>query len=339
MPATPPQERTEPADLCTASGSLNPAALGWSRRPNLRCNLTGGWPRNKRWHYWGIMGDDAFFSPAIADIDYLAFGAVYVLDFAANRLAQTAAQRLLPRKRLPLPVGVTGKAGFHARHFDLAIDDKEDQVTIAFDGRLAKLPLTARFTVTRPPEHESLNVVVPWSERRFQFTSKQVALPASGTLTWGDKNFTFAPQRTWAVLDYGRGRWPYRSVWNWAAAAGRIGPDMVGLNFGGQWTDHTGAHENGVFINGRLYPLHEDVVFTPDRTDFMRPWRVHTPGSGNVALAFTPFHDRTERINLGLIAANTHQCFGHFTGTVRVDNRPLEIGHLPGWAEECRWRW
>jgi hypothetical protein len=39
-------------------------------------------------------------------------------------------------------------------------------------------------------------------------------------VTLGDRTFEFADE-AWAVLDHGRGRWPYYITWNWGAASGR----------------------------------------------------------------------------------------------------------------------
>jgi hypothetical protein len=44
------RELTEPVELCDARGLLRPAAVGWSRRPLVRANLAGHWPRKKRWN-------------------------------------------------------------------------------------------------------------------------------------------------------------------------------------------------------------------------------------------------------------------------------------------------
>jgi hypothetical protein len=44
------REITEPCDSCDARGRVNPAAVGWSRRPLVRANLSGRWPRRKRWN-------------------------------------------------------------------------------------------------------------------------------------------------------------------------------------------------------------------------------------------------------------------------------------------------
>ena len=39
------------------------------------------------------------------------------------------------------------------------------------------------------PGHESLNVVIPWSDERFNFTSKHQARSAHGSLTVGDERW------------------------------------------------------------------------------------------------------------------------------------------------------
>jgi hypothetical protein len=51
-------ELTEPVDLCAPDGTLSPAALGWSRRPLHRCNLSGHLLRKKRWEYWCVANGE-----------------------------------------------------------------------------------------------------------------------------------------------------------------------------------------------------------------------------------------------------------------------------------------
>ena len=43
------REITQPVDLCDARGVLNPQAVGWSRRPLVRSNLSGHRLRKKKW--------------------------------------------------------------------------------------------------------------------------------------------------------------------------------------------------------------------------------------------------------------------------------------------------
>ena len=52
------------------------------------------------------------------------------------------------------------------------------------DGRPGRFDLT----VVLPSGHESLNVVIPWSDEEFNFTSKHWARPATGELVVGDRH-------------------------------------------------------------------------------------------------------------------------------------------------------
>src|SRR5215468_8898066 len=76
-------ELTAPVDLCTPDGTrLNPAALGWSRRPLHRANLEGRFGTNKRWDYWAVLAGDLVLSSVYADIDHVALAAVWWADLA-----------------------------------------------------------------------------------------------------------------------------------------------------------------------------------------------------------------------------------------------------------------
>jgi hypothetical protein len=73
------REITEPVDLCLPDGRLNPAAVGWSRRPLHRANLRG-WGRAKRWEYWGIVTPTHIIGLVAASLDYTGLHGLYVLD-------------------------------------------------------------------------------------------------------------------------------------------------------------------------------------------------------------------------------------------------------------------
>jgi len=75
------REITRAVDLCDRRGRLNPDAVGWSRRPLVRANLSRHWPRKKRWNFWNWISPRFVFSVTLADIDYAAFCQVTFTDF------------------------------------------------------------------------------------------------------------------------------------------------------------------------------------------------------------------------------------------------------------------
>lgn len=327
-PVTHEAELTSPVDLCRADGRLNPAAVGWTRRPLHTANLRG-WGRNKRWEYWGVVTPGHIVGLVVSSLDYAGVHGLYVLDRATGRETNVDAV-------VPLAGGTSfppraGEGEVLARSAVLAvrISQRPDGTMIRAVSDTVRLDLE----VPLPDGHESLGVVVPWSDRRFQYTVKDVGRPVRGTLSLHDSVHELGGPDAFAVLDHGRGRWPYAITWNWAAGAA---PGRA-IQLGGRWTDGTGVTENGLFVDGRLHKIGEDLRWIYDRSDWLRPWRIT---GERVNVEFHPFHEKVARTNLGVVANETHQCFGHFTGWAQTDDGArIPVDDLVGWAEEARNRW
>lgn len=336
-------ELTEPVDLCTADGTaLNPCARGWSRHPLHRANLHGCFGRNKRWDYWAILAGDLVVSMVYADVDHLGMADVYWADLVTGEtgghgiLAPASAMDLYDRPgTAPLLVNRDG--------LDLAIVDDAagTRLTATWterDGRAGHLDVI----VGMPAGHESLNVVIPWSDELFNFTSKHQARPATGVLAVGDRRNEVgrpAGPEAWGVLDVGRGRWPSEIPWNWGGGAGRAGGHVVGVQVGGKWTEGTGFTENGVIVDGRLSKIGRELRWTYDWEDPMAPWHVEDPG-GQLDIVLTPRFDKHSKLEGRKRGSETHQVFGTWSGRLRTDEGlELPVEGLQGFAEEARQRW
>jgi Protein of unknown function (DUF2804) len=338
------RELTEEVDLCEPDGKrLNPAARGWSRRPLHRANLAGRWGRTKRWDYWAVLSRDMVVSVTYADIDYLGLVGVEWIDLASHRTGgRTIAVPLARGVHVPDVVG-TGRLAHHSRNLGVDITYRPDGTHVSSSWTEADgSPGILDLAVADSDGHDSLNVVIPWTATRFQYTSKHQARPATGTLTIGDRTVAFGhgDAEAWGVFDAGRGRWPYRTTWNWGGGAGRTADGtVVGLQFGGKWTDGTGFTENGVLLDGRLMKIGADLIWDYRWDDPMAPWRVHSP-DGSLDVTLTPVHDRHARTNAAVLSTEVHQVFGHWTGTIPADpHGSSRIDGLLGFAEESRSRW
>jgi hypothetical protein len=322
-------EITTPIDLCDDRGRLDRAAVGWSRVPLHRPNLRG-WGRTKRWEYWGLVTDTHVVGLTISSLDYAGVEAVYVLDRATRKETVHEATVPLARGVALAPQSGVGTSRVSAGGVELEFVDSADGTRIHAMAPDVEIDVLA----VRPPGHESLGVVVPWSDRLFQYTVKDVARPLSGSITVAG---TAYDADGWAVLDHGRGRWPYSLTWNWAAGSGTIDGEVRGLQLGGKWTAGTGSTENALLVGDRLHKLHDEVAWEYDARDWLRPWRIH---GDRVEVTFTPFHERAARTNLLVVASETHQCFGHFSGWAADDSgERITLDGLVGWAEEARNRW
>ncbi|QXC63289.1 DUF2804 domain-containing protein [Aquihabitans sp. G128] len=345
--ATHERELTEPVLLCTPDGRrLDPAATGWSRTPLHTANLRGGWGRTKRWDYWAVLSADVALAVTYADVDYLGMATVWWCDLRTGLTG--GVERSLPLAR---GVALPDRPGSAPLRFvddhltlDLVDDPAGTTITAAWTepgGLAASLDLR----IDQPAGHESLNVVIPWSDRRFQYTSKHQARPAHGTLALGDEVHAIGgatpEDEAWGVLDVGRGRWPYATRWNWGGGAGRAtdGETVVGIQVGAKWTEGTGATENGVIVDGRLTKVGDELAWTYRWDEPLGPWRVAHP-DGSLDLVLRPVHDRHTRVNALVLATEVHQVFGTWSGHVTTDDgRRVEVRAIPGFAEESRSRW
>ncbi|MBW6466989.1 MAG: DUF2804 domain-containing protein [Brevefilum sp.] len=334
-------ELTQPVNLCDSHGNLNPAAVGWSRHPLHHCNLKGHWPRKKRWNYWAIVSPTHLFSVTLSDIDYLGLPFIYLLDFETKTFTEKTLLKPFGAGCY-LPAGADGDVVYQdpAMPISMLATAAGTHLTIGcpdFGGK----PLTADFHVHQPAGHETLNVVIPWSSKRFQFTSKQNTLPTEGTLQWGDETIHFNPKDTFACLDLGRGMWPFTCFWNWSSFSTRLTDGRtVGVNLGAGWTDGTGMNENALCVDGVLTKISEDLFFDYNTDDFMAPWHLHTSVTDRVDLKFTPFYERVAKTDALVIRSEVHQMIGHFTGTLKPDQgEPIDIKNALGWAEDHHARW
>jgi hypothetical protein len=344
------RELSEAVRLCDPArpGRLDPDAVGWSRLPLHRCDLSGAWLRKKRWNYWAFTNETHLFSATVSNIDYAGLAFVYVADFERGSVLEATVVTPFGRG-CALPETVHEDVVFRSRKLQIAmrqrVDPRRVEIRVDMPG-FAGRGLHAELEASYPEGHETLNVVIPWDDRRFQFTAKHNTLPAHGCVRLGAsgehpaEEIAFAGAQSFACLDFGRGIWPRRCAWNWGAASGTQDGRSIGLNLGGKWTDGTGATENALCIAGRLTKIDEDLVWEYDRDAWLAPWRVRAPASGALDLRFTPGLERVAALNVGLVRSEVHQLFGRWSGSLRAaGGEAIEVRDLVGWAEEHRAIW
>lgn len=322
------REITAPVDLCLPGGRLDPGAVGWTRRPLHRANLRG-WGRRKRWEYWGVVTPRHIVGLVASSLDYAGVYGLYVLD-------RDTGEEITKDVTVPLARGAVfpersgaGTAAVRGGGLEIRVDQDPGGATIRATAPGVEVDLRA----ASPQGHESLGVVVPWGPNRFQYTVKDVGRPVRGRLRLPSGEYAVGEADSFAVLDHGRGKWPYAVTWNWAAGSG---PGRA-IQLGGRWTDGTGSTENALFLDGRLHKIGDELTWFYDRTGWERPWRITGP---RVEVEFHPFHVREARTELGVVGSETHQCFGHFSGRARADDGAwVDLDGLVGWVEEARNRW
>lgn len=125
---------------------------------------------------------------------------------------------------------------------------------------------------------DSMVIVTPWAEdpQAFYYNRKIIGMRASGSLRFGCTVHGFKPDRSFGLLDWGRGVWTRDNTWYWGFAQGwqdgrggdETGTHLFGLNMGYGFGDTSAASENMAFLDGvatKLGDVHFEVPRLPAR--------------------------------------------------------------------------
>jgi hypothetical protein len=87
----------------------------------------------------------------------------------------------------------------------------------------------------------------------------------------------------------------------------------------------------------------DDVTFYIPKDDngrdnFMGEWLIKSQ-SGAIDLTFKPVINRSSNTNFAVIKSSQNQVFGHFTGTIVSQGKPLVIDNILGFAEKVYNAW
>ena len=140
-----------------------------------------------------------------------------------------------------------------------------------------------------------------------------------------------------------RGVWTYKNTWYWSAAQGEANGRVIGFNLGYGFGDTKAASENMLFCDGTAHKLGRidfGIPKKPDGSDdLLSAWHF-ADEEGRVDLVFTPILDRASKTDVLVICSDQHQVFGHFTGTVRLDDgSEIQLDHFLGFAEKVFNKW
>ena len=338
---------TAPGPLHDAEGHLVETGYATSLLKEYdRRRVAAGRLRIKEWDYYCICSDHFALALTIANNGYMTMDSISLLEFDRNAQVTTSRMSLpafSPRKLPPSSakgnVKASGKGYFMAfdndgesRHLYGQMQDFHGGKSLCFD-----------LALTGAPE-ESMVIATPFSgkPKAFYYNQKINCMRVTGTIRYGEKEFTCTPDTCFAVLDWGRGVWTYDNTWYWGSASGLAGGVPFGFNIGYGFGDTSAASENVLFYGGTVHKLSQVCFGIPEKDgkeDYLSPWRF-TSDDGRFEMDFHPVMDRSAYINLGILCSDQHQVFGRFTGTAVLDDgRKIEIRDFMGFAEKVRNKW
>lgn len=333
--------------LLDANGRLqNP---GWCRR-NLyvynREQIRANPYRLKEWDFYQISDGEKMVQLNFFNISLATCATFGFLDLQSGRKADCLSlQPLTPHKnRLPGNGDRPNRIAYRRGQTGLLFDRKETGGDLLFFGKWAGKSVEANFHFSMLPKHESLTIATPFQKpNEFFYTNKTNCLAAYGQVNLGTEQILFSAEKTFAVLDWGRGVWPHKNTWYWANGSTRLADGkLFGFELTWGFGNTEAATETALFYDGKCHKISEVQLDTdPEReSSWMAPWHF-TSRDGRLDLTMTPFYDHyTNLMPLWLFGMRTHQVHGLWNGSAILDDgQVLHIENMYAFCEKVHNKW
>jgi hypothetical protein len=331
------QQFVQPGPVLNEKGSPYP---GYSTKGilNYKRNEVKASPfRIKEWDFYQITDDKLCLQFTIGHAAYAGQVNVMLFDFKnGERLAEKGTILALPFNRLHMPENTETdhELIYHKKAGCMRFTVKGNQryLYCKWEDFEAEIELTRR-------NLNSLVINVPFDEspKAFYYNHKINCMTAKGNVKYAGKQYEFLENKSFGLLDWGRGVWPFHNEWYWSNGTGYVNGTIFGFNIGCGFGNTKAATENILFYGDTVHKLGE-VKFELG-SDYMKPWHLYD-NEGRLDLTLTPVYDRTTRTKLLWIDNCCHQMFGEFKGmAVLDDGTRLEINQLISFAEHAVNNW
>jgi len=293
-----------------------------------------GW-RLKQWVGFTLIHPELHASMIIQDAAYLASSQIYTAEAGVlTQHARNAAGGSLRPPEVLLDGGqVAVRKPGYVLTYDFAADSHTIKIEIdeSADAAAIRGTLILDVTSASAPLVVSAHLPPPHSDAKM-FTYKAI-LPVYGTLTVGERSYSFDAARDLAIIDEHKSFFPYRTRWLWGTFAMLTDDGPVGANLCSRAELPGEPEECCLWTPGAAEPL-ADVSFDP-RPD--GTWAIAST-DGRIEVTFTPKGRKLVKHQLGLASIDYFQLYGSYRGVLRGQRRAYDITDVPGVCESMKAR-
>lgn len=336
-------EVTTVQPLLKEDGSLREA--GWSK------NLVQIYDRNqikapkfriKEWDYYLVLNEEFAGAFTISDDGYIGLQSVSLLNFKEGWEHTETILNPFPMGKYKLPsTSEMGNTIYKDKrlHMRFLVKQGERRIQCKFKNFYQGKEFSCDIRLEQP-KMDTMVIATPWKEKKtaFYYNQKINCMPASGTMTYDGRTYTFSKETDFGTLDWGRGVWTYDNRWYWGSGNTVIDGKPFGFNIGYGFGDTSAASENMLFYDGKCHKL-DDVTFHIPKDDYMKPW-TFSSSDGRFEMDFVPVLDRAAHTAALIIETDQHQVFGRMSGKAILDDgKVIELKDVLCFAEDVHNRY
>lgn len=332
--------------LLDKNGNL--ANPGWCRHNLFDYNIEDkcvSTMRLKEWDFYQVSNGRYMVQINIFNISLATCATFGFVDLLTGMKFDTMAMELItPNKhRLNRNGDIPNRFSFGRGRNKAEFVTSKECHHVKFSGVCKGKEIKAEFFCSRLANHESITIAIPFKEKgHFFYTNKINCLNAYGNVVYGGEKFEFSKENSFAVLDWGRGIWPYSNMWYWANGSTFIDGKIFGFELTWGFGNDENATETALFYDGVCHKIGRvHLEFDPELGGrWMEDWHFISD-DGRFDITMTPFYDNvTEMMPFNLVGMKTHQVHGLWNGTAVLDDGTrLEIKDMYAFCEKVYNKW
>ena len=333
---------------------------GWARHNSLinynREKISAHPLRVKEWDFYQISDGRYMTQFTIANVSFAEAGCITITDILTGKLVLLAALgHVYTVNRFPMPRCSTDECDVRRNYgyFKMkeTYDGKKTRHLTA--SGIALWPLGQKFsldyTIEDPVDQESISISIPWKKAdaegskklkdHFFFTNKINCMPVTGYASIGKKKIDFTKDKTFAVLDWGRGVWAHKIHWFWGNGTTIYNDKLLGFEITWGFGDDSDATESAIFYDGKAHKLGRMSVDYDEKNPKSRPWVFHEE-NGRFEMTMVPTYNNHMSIDVGIAGAHNDQCHGLWSGTITLDDGTvIELKNEYAFCESVNLKW
>lgn len=352
-------EITESLPLLDNNGHI--IKEGWARRPFWQYERSKVKDftklRTKEWDYYAVLSQKYKFGIAatISDLNYGGLFALTYIDLENGTSSQIDTMKFFTfgSVNLSSKSNIDNVVNFTDKSFSIYFERHSETrfliisaPNMKIKGKNERTGLWANLSLIQPDSLESMNIATSWKEDRscFYLNEKVTGMKAYGTIKVGEIIFDINSENddTYAVLDWGRGKWTYQNRWFWSSLSAKVDNVDFAFNLGYGFSDRSPATENVIIYDNKVHKIGNVLFQIPEENgikNYMKNWKILSD-DGRLNMDFVPVVDRSSSVNFLVIKSDQHQVFGKFSGNATLDDgKVLIFTDLYGFAEDVFNRW
>lgn len=279
----------------------------------------------KEWDFYQVALDNYVLQITVGHVSYVANFSVTLFSLDGKVRYTASFLRPLVGRRLPMPEHPENPQvlSIHGKNYEFAFTVTGQERHLKVQAQAECGPICVDLILPLRTTDEKMVIATPFDRPdQFYLNYKTHYYNLRGIVQFGSLKVEVKSQHT-ALLDWGRGVWPFHQEWFWSCGSCWIGENRFGINLGWGFGNTEKATENMFFWNGKAIKLGRLQVERNEK-DYLKPWRF-VDETGLLDLTMTPVYDNDTQTKMAFVNNRCHQIFGRFNGTVILPDGTTQI--------------